>query len=74
VIPETAGFCGVCGVSLEALTREKKVSWSKLHFLNVEGLKQTPLTPQTPQPAIQRPFSRARKGQWRHAQNGGARV
>ena len=53
MIPQTggscgiSGVCGVCGVSLEALTRGKKVSWVKLYFLNVEGMKDTPQTPQT---------------------------
>jgi len=53
MIPQTggscgiSGVCGVCGVSLEALTRGKKVSWVKLYFLNVEGMKETPQTPQT---------------------------
>ena len=57
-MPQTGGSCGVCGVcglSLEALTRRKKVSWVKLCFLNVEGLKETPLIPQTPQPGINLP-------------------
>ena len=61
----TAGFsgvCGVCGVSLEALMREKIVSWVKLYFLTVEGLKETPLIPQTPQPPLlRRPGLRASK-------------
>jgi hypothetical protein len=54
MIPTVAGFsgvCGFCGISPEALTREKRVSWSKFCFLNVLALKETPPTPQTPQPA-----------------------
>ena len=51
----SCGVCGVCGVSLDALTRGKKVSWVKLYFLNIEGLKETPLIPQTPQPGINLP-------------------
>jgi hypothetical protein len=54
MIPTVVGFsgvCGICGISPEALTREKVVSCSKFCFLNVLTLKETPPTPQTPQPA-----------------------
>src|SRR5690242_4890750 len=46
---DDCGVCGVCGVSPKALMREKRVSWTKLYSLDVEGLKETPLIPQTPQ-------------------------
>jgi len=46
---ESCGVCGVCGFSLEALMRGKIVSWVKLYFLNVEGMKETP---QNPQPGV----------------------